>query len=63
MEIKTSAGVYSTSEDDSYSIDFAIDTLNHTYPGCTGTYLDVAGHMSMERRLTLGQASSMIKVS
>ena len=32
-------------EDDSYSIDFAIDTLNHAYPGCTGLYLDVAGHM------------------
>ena len=45
MEIETSVGVYSTPEEDSYSIDFAIDTLNHTYPGCTGMYLDVAGHM------------------
>ena len=45
VEIKTSTGVYSTPKEDSYSIDFAIDTLNHTYPGCTGIYPDVAGHM------------------
>ena len=45
VEIKTSVGVYSTPEEDSYSIDFAIDALNCTYPGCTGMYLDVAGHM------------------
>ena len=45
MEIETSAGVYSTPQEDSYSIDFAIDTINHTYPGCTGMYLEVAGHM------------------
>ena len=40
VEIKTSMGVYSTPEEDSYSVDFAID-----YPGCTSMYLDVAGHM------------------
>ena len=45
VEIETSPDVYSTPEDDSYSIDFAIDTINHAYPGCTGMYLDVAGHM------------------
>ena len=45
VEIKTSPGVYSTPKDDSYSIDFAIDAINHAYPGCTGMYLDVAGHM------------------
>ena len=45
VEIETSLGMYSTPEDNSYSIDFAIDTINHTYPGCTGMYLDVAGHM------------------
>ena len=44
-EIETSAGMYSTPEEDSYSIDFAIDALNHAYPGCTGLYLDVASHM------------------
>ena len=45
VEIETSPGVYSTPEHDSYSIDFAIDAINRTYPGCTGMYLDVAGHM------------------
>ena len=45
VEIETSPGMYSTPEEDSYSIDFAIDTINHAYPGCTGMYLDVAGHM------------------
>ena len=25
--------------------DFVTDTINHAYPGCTGMYLDVAGHM------------------
>ena len=45
VEIKTSAGVYSTPDEDSYSFNFAIDTINHAYPGCTGMYLDVAGHM------------------
>ena len=45
VEIKTSVGMYSTPKEDSYSIDFAIDALNHTYPGCTSMCLDVAGHM------------------
>ena len=65
VEIETSLGIYTTPEEDSYSIDFAIDAINHAYPGCTGMYLDVAGHMwpFMGRRLTLGQASSTTKVS
>ena len=45
VEIEISPGVYSTPEDDSYSIDFMIDAINHAYPGCTGMYLDVASHM------------------
>ena len=45
MEIKTSPGMYSTPEEDSYSVDFAIDAINHTYLSYTGMYLDVAGHM------------------
>ena len=45
VEIETSLGMYSTPEDDSYSIDFVMDTINHAYPSCTGMYLDVAGHM------------------
>ena len=45
VEIKTSPGMYSTPEDNSYSVDFTIDAINHAYPGCTDMYLDVAGHM------------------
>ena len=45
VEIEISPGMYSTPKDDYYSIDFMIDAINRTYPGCTGMYLDVAGHM------------------
>ena len=45
MKIEISPGVYSTPEDDSYSVDFVMDTINHTYLSCTGMYLDVAGHI------------------
>ena len=45
MEIKTNAGVHSAPEEDSYSVNFTIDTINCTYLGCTGMYLGVAGHM------------------
>ena len=31
--------------DDSCSTDFTLKVLNHAYPGCTGVYLDRAGHM------------------
>ena len=43
--METSAGVHSAPKEDSYSVDFTIDTINHTYPGCTGMCLGVAGHM------------------
>ena len=45
VEIKTSACVHSAPEEDSYSVDFTIDTINRAYPGCAGMYLGVAGHM------------------
>ena len=45
VEIETSAGVHATPEEDLYSVDFAIDCINRAYPGCTGMYLGVAGHM------------------
>ena len=44
VEIEVSPGVYGTPQDDSYGIDFIIETINQAYPGCTGLYLDVAGH-------------------
>ena len=69
MEIETSVGMHSTPEEDSYSVDFAIDTINRTYPGCIGMYLGVAGHMlafygkktNPRAGLLLGQAVSATK--
>ena len=45
VEIEMSVGMHSAPEEDSYSVDFTIDTINRAYPGCTGMYLGVAGHM------------------
>ena len=45
VEIQTSAGIHTAPEEDSYSVNFAIDTINCAYPGCTGMYLGVADHM------------------
>ena len=45
MEVETRTGMYTTPEEDSYSVNFVIDTLNHTYPGCIGMYLGLDGHM------------------
>ena len=45
VEIDTSGGIHAAPEEDSYSVDFAIDCINRVYPGCTGMYLGVAGHM------------------
>ena len=69
VEIETRASVHSVPDEDSYSVDFAIDTINHTYPGCTGMYLGMAGHMlafygkKMNPRagLLLGQAIAASK--
>ena len=69
VEIKTSTGVHSAPKEDSYSVDFTINTINHAYPGCTGMYLGIAGHMlafygkKMNPRagLLLGQAVAASK--
>ena len=69
VEIETSAGVHTTHEEDSYSVDFAIDTINRTYPGCTGMYLGMADHMfafygkktNPRAGLLIGQAVSASK--
>ena len=45
VEIETSVGMQSVPEQDSYSVDFTINTINRAYPGCTGMYLGVMGHM------------------
>ena len=45
VEIDTGGGVHAAPEEHSYSVDFAINCINRVYPGCTGMYLGVAGHM------------------
>ena len=45
VEIEIRVGVYAAPDEDSYSVDFAIDALNRAYPSCTGVYLWEAGHM------------------
>ena len=45
LEVEVGSGYFVPLEDDSCSMDFALEVLNHTYPGCMGVYLDRAGHM------------------
>ena len=45
VEIETSAGIHTAPEEDSYSVDCTINSINRAYPRCTGMYLGVAGHM------------------
>ena len=45
LEVEVGPGYFVPLEDDSCSTDFALEVLNHAYPGCTGVYLDRAGHM------------------
>ena len=45
LEVEVGPGYFVPPEDDSCSTDFALEVLNRTYPGCTGVYLDRAGHM------------------
>ena len=44
IRVEVSPGVYAYPEDDTYSPDFVMDTLNLAYPGYTGVYLANAGH-------------------
>ena len=45
LEVEVGPGLFVPPEDDSYSVDFTMEVINRTYPGCTGMYLDRAGHM------------------
>ena len=45
LEVEVGPGYFLPPEDDSYSTDFALEVLNHAYPGCTGVYLDRGCHM------------------
>ena len=45
LEVEIGPGLFVPPEDDSYSVDYAMEVINQAYPGCTGMYLDRAGHM------------------
>ena len=45
LEIEVGPGYFLPPKDDCCSTDFALEVLNHAYPGCTGVYLDRGGHM------------------
>ena len=65
VEIETSEGMYTTPDKDSYSVDFAIDTINWPTLGvlaCTWVWLAICWPF-MERRPTLEQASFTAKAS
>ena len=45
LEVEVGPGLFVPSEDDSFSVDYAMEAVNRAYPGCTGMYLDRDGHM------------------
>ena len=45
LEVEVGPGLFVPQEDDSYSVNFAVEVINKAYPGCMGMYLDRAGHM------------------
>ena len=44
IKVETSPGNFTPPEEKSYSADFVLNTLNLTYPGCTGVFLAEPGH-------------------
>ena len=45
LEVEVGPGLFVPPEDDSYSVNFMMEVINRAYPGCTGMYLNRAGHM------------------
>ena len=45
LEVEVGPGYFLPPDDNSCSTDFALEVLDHAYPGCMGVYLDRAGHM------------------
>ena len=45
LEVQVGPGLFVPPQDNSYSVDFAMEVINRAYPGCTGMYLDRAAHM------------------
>ena len=44
VKAETSPCIFTPPEEELYSADFVLDTLNLTYPGCTGVFLAEPGH-------------------
>ena len=44
IKVETSPGNFMPPEEELYSADFVLDTLNLPYPGCTGVFLVEPGH-------------------
>ena len=44
IKVETSPGIFTPLEEESYSADFVLNTLNLTYPGCTGVFFAEPGH-------------------
>ena len=44
IKVETSPGNFTPPEEESYSADFVLDTLNLTYLGCTRVFLAEPGH-------------------
>ena len=45
FKVETKEGEFVPVEEETYSLDFLVDTLNLVYPGCTGVYLMEVGHL------------------
>ena len=45
LEVEVGPGIFVPPEANSYSVNFTMEAINRAYPGCTGMYLDRAGHM------------------
>ena len=45
LEVKVGPGLFVPPENDSFSVNYAMEAINQAYPGCTGIYMDRDGHM------------------
>ena len=70
IKAETSPGNFTPPEEESYSTDFVLDTLNLTYPGCTGVFLAEPSHAiafygckgSVRAGLTVEQSTEACKL-
>ena len=70
IKVQTSPVNFMPPEEESYSADFVLDTLNLTYPGCTGVFLAEPGHAiafygrkgSVRAGLTVKQSTEACKL-